>query len=178
MSWRLSPLYTTRTFTKAPIKAPTKAFINKSNVSAALSSRRRIGCSHCNLRGITTSASLHVPQPADYPKTKEWRINDGRVVGRKVIDNYTVPPIQEELIFTRCSDLLTPKQHAWDQAKDQVSQVSQGSPDRRVSVTGMIKSIRKQKRSAFAQFTDGSCFEAIQVVFEPRLALRCVPPTA
>jgi hypothetical protein len=164
MSWRLSPLCTIQ----ASTKVPAKALIKQSNVTAALYSRRHIPCSHRNLRGITTSAILRVPQPADNSKTEEWRpINDGVVIGRKATDNYTVQPTQERLSYTTCVNLLNPEQNAWNQ----------GSIDRRLSVTGMIKSIRKQKRSVFAQFTDGTCFEAIQVVFEPRLALRCVSPT-
>jgi hypothetical protein len=176
MSWRLSPLYISRVSTIAPIKVPSNAFIRRSNIPVALF-LSTISFSRRKLHGITPSASLQVAQPADSSKTEEWPINDGLVIGRKATDNCTVHPTQNWLLHTTCADLLTPKQDAWDQATDSVSQVSQASPDKRVSVTGMIKSIRKQKRSAFAQFTDGSCFEAIQIVFEPRLALPCVSHT-
>lgn len=39
-----------------------------------------------------------------------------------------------------------------------------------VTVRGVIKTIRKQKKGTFADVTDGSCFQHIQVVLDPELA--------
>jgi aspartyl/asparaginyl-tRNA synthetase len=42
--------------------------------------------------------------------------------------------------------------------------------DKTVSLSGTIKTIRKQKHGAFAHVTDGSCLQPVQVVLDPELA--------
>jgi asparaginyl-tRNA synthetase len=44
-----------------------------------------------------------------------------------------------------------------------------------VDIHGWVKSVRRQKRIAFAAISDGSCEEGIQAVFsDPQLAKSCV----
>jgi hypothetical protein len=43
-----------------------------------------------------------------------------------------------------------------------------------LTVHGWVRSIRKQKRVAFAALTDGSCAEGMQAVLSPELAKPCV----
>jgi hypothetical protein len=175
MLWRLSPLCKV----KASTKGFTNASIKNSNVSAALlSGRRCFLCSPCYLRSITTSASLRrLVQPVDDPKTQDGPVDYGPVIPRHPLKDYKLPiqedfepPIQEdtelliqrEFWYTRCEDLLNSDHKASGEE---------------VSVTGMIKSIRKQKHSAFVHLTDGSCFQPIQVVLDRRLAVAWVSPT-
>ena len=44
-----------------------------------------------------------------------------------------------------------------------------------VEVHGWVRSIRKQKRVAFAAVGDGSCPDGLQAVLSPELAKSCVP---
>lgn len=47
-----------------------------------------------------------------------------------------------------------------------------------VAVNGFVKSMRRQKRLAFAEIADGSCLEPLQAVLSPEQAnayIRCVP---
>jgi asparaginyl-tRNA synthetase len=53
------------------------------------------------------------------------------------------------------------------------SDVATGSAER-VEVNGWVKSIRRQKRVAFAAISDGSTEHGLQAVFaDPSLAKRC-----
>ena len=49
-------------------------------------------------------------------------------------------------------------------------------PQTILSVTGFIKSVRKQKRVAFVAVNDGSCPEGLQAVLSPEDARACVIP--
>ena len=49
-------------------------------------------------------------------------------------------------------------------------------PETILSVTGHIKSVRKQKRVAFAALSDGSCPERLQAVLNPDDAHAFVMP--
>jgi asparaginyl-tRNA synthetase len=42
-----------------------------------------------------------------------------------------------------------------------------------VTVTGFVKSVRRQKRVAFAAVNDGSSPDGVQAVFDPELAKGC-----
>lgn len=47
--------------------------------------------------------------------------------------------------------------------------------DELVNVHGWVKSVRRQKRVAFAAVSDGSCVQGLQAVFsDPALSKRCV----
>jgi len=71
---------------------------------------------------------------------------------------------QAKVFYIRCAELLSPdRKLSWTHG-------SKGFTNQMVSVSGTIKTIRKQKQGAFAHFTDGSCSQPIQVVLNPELA--------
>ncbi|RMZ81330.1 hypothetical protein DV738_g2307, partial [Chaetothyriales sp. CBS 135597] len=45
-----------------------------------------------------------------------------------------------------------------------------GSGRRRVTISGLVRSVRKQKRVAFAHIQDGTTYEPIQAILDPQLA--------
>lgn len=46
------------------------------------------------------------------------------------------------------------------------------SQQEEITVTGWVRSVRAQKRVAFAQINDGSCFKSLQAVLTPEEATR------
>jgi asparaginyl-tRNA synthetase len=57
-----------------------------------------------------------------------------------------------------------------------LSQTHSTSPTTPITVNGWVKSVRRQKRVAFAVITDGSSPQGLQAVFaDPALARRYVP---
>jgi asparaginyl-tRNA synthetase len=46
-----------------------------------------------------------------------------------------------------------------------------------VTITGFVKSLRRQKRVAFAAISDGSSPDGLQAVLEPEVAKACVSLT-
>ncbi len=147
MSWRASP----------------SCALQFSNPFAALPlGRRCVLWSPWNLRGISTSTTLQEVQSevdatrmdlrivpsGDYPQT---RFRPSRIPQLKPPPSYGS--------YIRCGTLLTSGNRYTNQ---------------KVIVCGMIKSIRKQKHGAFAHLTDGSCFQAIQVVLDPYFATQWV----
>ncbi len=147
MSWRASP----------------SRALHFSNPSAALpSGRERVLWSPWNRRGI----SISTPQQEIQSEVDATR-NDSKMVrsgdnpqGRvRQSKRPRLKPPLSHVSYTRCANLLTP---------------GNAYKDQKISVNGMIKSIRKQKHGAFAHLTDGSCFQAIQVVLDPHLATQWV----
>lgn len=57
-----------------------------------------------------------------------------------------------------------------------VKQLLASAPRNEVNVSGWIKSIRQQKRVAFAELTDGSTSDSLQVVLDPQDAASFVFP--
>ena len=49
-----------------------------------------------------------------------------------------------------------------------VKQLLASAPQNEINVSGWIKSIRQQKRVAFAELTDGSTSDSLQVVLDPQ----------
>ena len=55
-----------------------------------------------------------------------------------------------------------------------VKQLLASAPQNDINVSGWIKSIRQQKRVAFAELTDGSTSDSLQVVLDPQDAASFV----
>lgn len=140
--------------------------IQESSVSTALRSGRR--SFPCKLRGITTSAPFQVVKPGDDTSAEDTsnvaRPDHSPVIRRTNSEKYYSVRPRQKLFYTRCVYLLTPDQNASDPVG------GNRYTNQRVSVRGVIKSIRKQKHGAFAHLTDGSCFQAIQVVLDSQAA--------
>lgn len=154
MLWRVLPLSLTR----------------KYNVSVLLqTAKRTTQYSPCNIRGITTTRPFLAVQTGDDTSTehKDKRQEDNDPSSLKITYTpKTVPekPPQRKLTHIRCVQLLTPP------VNESGAKATKSFADQVVCVSGTIKTIRKQKRGAFAHVTDGSCLQPIQVVLEPELA--------
>ncbi|KAF7506655.1 hypothetical protein GJ744_011587 [Endocarpon pusillum] len=133
--------------------SPSRTF-QSSNTSTTLRSGRSIAFwSPWKLRGISTTTPLREIQ-SEAQSEDDTSIQDTlRMV--QVGEGSQSRLRQSKIPHTRCAKLLAPDNPYANQ---------------KVSVSGMIKSIRKQKHGAFAHLTDGSCFQAIQVVLDPELA--------
>ena len=139
--------------------SPSRIF-QSSNTSTALRSGRSSALwSPWSFRGISTSTPLREVQSEDDTsingRLRMVQSGDG---SQSRLRPSTIPqskPPPRNVSYTRCVQLLAPDNPYANQ---------------KVSVSGMIKSIRKQKHGAFAHFTDGSCFQAIQVVLDPKQA--------
>lgn len=146
-------------------RASPSRILQSSNTSTTLQSGRSIAFwSPWNLRGISTTTPLREVQSEAQSeddtsiKHKLRMVQSGDDDSPSRLRLSTTPklkPPPRHVSYTRCAKLLAPDNPYANQ---------------KVSVSGMIKSIRKQKNGAFAHFTDGSCFQAIQVVLDPELA--------
>ena len=145
--------------------------INDLNISTALKYVRRIArCSPCNIRAITTTRSLPAAQNGDDKCTEER--TDTENIDRDGLSIRRVDPHAQrnsgrrkgKPLNIRCAELLSRDRYT---AGSPSFTVFKNQP---VTVRGVIKTIRKQKKGAFADFTDGSCFQHIQVVLDPELA--------
>lgn len=65
----------------------------------------------------------------------------------------------------RCAQIL----HASEQEKPCSLE------DQEVKINGFIRSVRKQKRIAFAEISDGSTVEPLQAILKPALAAEYAP---
>jgi hypothetical protein len=141
MLWRVSPL----------------CRITDSTFSVGLQQRTRtIQCFSYNIRGITTTRPFLAVQTGDNART------EGRWQTKKIASGNT--GLEAFTHYVRCVQLLDPnriRKEAYTRSK---------FIDKTVSVSGTIKTIRRQKHGAFAHVTDGSCLEPIQVVLDPELA--------
>lgn len=122
-----------------------------------------------NIRTISASRPSTATQASDDASSERLRRterNKSRVLIRKtatatLIGDQTGTP---DLLYARCAQLLNQDQNAPD------PRGYNNFANQTISVSGVIKTIRKQKHGAFAHVTDGSCFEPIQVVLDPELA--------
>lgn len=159
MSWRQCTLYRPKDFNLLVVLPLPR----RTSRCSPCSSRRGISC------GITTTRPLLAVVTGDSTarqETPKTRRIESRLTQRRC---YNVPattddPIQPTFADTRCAHLLASDREAAD--ANEISCFR----DRRVSVSGFIKTIRKQKHQAFADFTDGSCWQPIQVVLGSKLA--------
>jgi hypothetical protein len=132
---------------------------------------RTTRCSSCKIRGITTTRSFQTAQIDEDDATVEHRrmMRDDRPRTNKALEErLRVLLKRRQLLYPRCADLL---------ASDGKTKVPHGQTsfiDQTVAINGTIKTIRKQKRGAFAHVTDGSCLQPIQVVLSPSLAASFV----
>ena len=91
--------------------------------------------------------------------TKDPQASDGRA--KPYSANYESLQQSAKSLKVRCVELLSSQP---TQGKD--GELGTSFKDHLVTVTGRIRTIRKQKKIAFAALSDGSCAENVQVVFE------------
>lgn len=134
---------------------------------------RAIQRSQCYTRGITTTRPFLAGETGDDTGAENsWKI---RLYGRPrshVPDATQVDALrkQSQTVPVRCGQLLDPNRNS------NVSKTFKNFTDQVVSVSGRIRTIRKQKHGAFAHVTDGSSLQPIQVVLKPELAAPYVFP--
>jgi hypothetical protein len=122
-----------------------------------------------NIRTISASRPSTAAQAADYTSSESlWRTkrNKSKVLIRKIAATTSIgdQPGTPDLLYARCAQLLNQDQNARDPFGHN------NFANKTISVSGVIRTIRKQKHAAFAHVTDGSCFKPIQVVLDPELA--------
>lgn len=131
------------------------------------SAKKPVRRSARQIRAINTAQSFLAAQHPDELNTEgllqDEGTNDGQPI-RKVIPR--LPPMRypEQVLHLRCVQLLHPNRDRSD------PNGTNAYIDQKISVSGTIKSIRKQKHGAFAHVTDGSCVQPIQVVLDPECA--------
>lgn len=119
------------------------------------------------IRGINTAQPFLAARTPDDINIEELlqdeETNDGRPIPKT---KPRLPPLRntDELLHARCVQLLDLNRDRSD------PNATNAYIDQKISISGTIKSIRKQKHGAFAHVTDGSCVQPIQVIFDPELA--------
>lgn len=129
--------------------------------------------SKCHTRSITTTRPFLAVETGDDTSTENsWKI---RLNGRPrshIPDATHLDPLrkQTQVVPVRCTELLVPNRNT------NGSKTFKNFTDQVVSISGRIRTIRKQKHGAFAHVTDGSSLQPIQVVLKPELAAPYVFP--
>lgn len=86
-----------------------------------------------------------------------WRRTFATSVARL---NHNPPTTATRPTFLRCAQLLRESKHGEKSQHE----------DKQIEVKGLIRSVRKQKKFAFAEISDGSSLEAVQAILKPEQA--------
>lgn len=111
---------------------------------------------------IARSQSHHLPLQRPNSKLsiqemQTWRRTFATSVARL---NHNPPTTATRPAFLRCAQLLRESKHGEKSQHE----------NKRIEVRGLIRSVRKQKKFAFAEISDGSSLEAVQAILKPEQA--------
>jgi hypothetical protein len=138
-------------------RVPSLCGITDSSFPLGLQQRTRtIQCFSYNIRGITTTRSFLAVQTGDDTGTEgRWQMK------KTALGNTDLEASTHHLRCVQLLDANRVRKGIYIRSK---------FIDKTVSLSGTIKTIRKQKHGAFAHVTDGSCLRPVQVVLDPELA--------
>jgi hypothetical protein len=152
MSWRVPPPY----------------MIKDSSLFIALHTGRKPWRPVHGVRGLTTtrrSQAVHNGEDTSTAETEDISgADDDHLIQKTTLASKgrRRPP---KTLPARCAHLLRLDSKSWG-----LRAAESGYENQLIGVSGNVKSIRKQKNTAFVHVTDGSCVQPIQVVLNAELA--------